>query len=246
MPHKQTTKTFSLSVLFALFLAIALCACTSQDGTDSAELRMDESTEILTESEETAEASDTEDLSGSWFGDYTGELGEVSIFEAQNENALNISFYLNDSLGSMYSNSAMELKPDGSAADEYLALCLDGGTLTVEALRTEFQKYAGIYEKPKTAEQSADNKIDNETALTLINNELSDRGWDTEALGLTLYYNEPTSVLTPSSVAGEAELRYVDAWIFLGEDSLFYAATVNGGEVYQYDMASGALMDMDE
>lgn len=182
-----------------------------------------------------------------WYGDYTGETGEVSISEAFGGNTVNVSLYLNDDIGSMYSNSGMELDPDGgSAEDEYLALYLDGDTLTVEPLNPEFEGYAGTYKRHQTTEQGKETEIGKEDALNLINDALADRGVDIEALGLALFYDEPEYVLTTLDFTDDVGPSYVDAWIFLGEDSFFYAVTVNGGQVCRYDMANGALMGIDD
>lgn len=83
-----------------------------------------------------------------WYGTYIGELGEVFISDTMSDNAVSVSIYLNDDIGSMYSCSGMDLTPDGSTAgDEYFALHLDGNTLTIEPLTPNYENYAGTYER---------------------------------------------------------------------------------------------------
>jgi hypothetical protein len=86
-----------------------------------------------------------------WYGSYFSETGsEIDISESIHDNCLEVSFYLNDEIGSMYSSGGIELSADGgSAADAYVMLRIDGDTVTVEALHDQFADYAGTYVREK-------------------------------------------------------------------------------------------------
>ncbi|MDR2502319.1 MAG: hypothetical protein LBC78_03615 [Oscillospiraceae bacterium] len=82
-----------------------------------------------------------------WYGSYFSETGaEIYVSKSILENRISVSLYLNDDIGSMYSSGGIKLSVDaGSAADDYIALRLDGDRVTVEALDQQFEGYAGIY-----------------------------------------------------------------------------------------------------
>jgi hypothetical protein len=89
----------------------------------------------------------------SWYGTYSGELGEVEITESIFDNSLSVSIYLNDDMGSMYSSSSLKLDYTGEfAQDDYIEIIFDGEYLTIVALDSEFENYAGDYVKQQTEE----------------------------------------------------------------------------------------------
>lgn len=98
--------------------------------------------------------------------------------------------------------------------------------------------------EPESSDISNAEIINAEDALTLLNDTLADqlaeRGIDIAVPGLTLYYDEPKRVET------EDYSGYVEAWIFLHEQLLFYAVTVDGSQVSGYDLINGQLYSLDE
>jgi hypothetical protein len=103
----------------------------------------------------TADVTDTssgealEDVLENWYGLYISETGaEIYISNSIIEKSISVSFNLYDEIGSMYSSGGIKVSiDDGSAADDYVMLSLDGDTLTVESLDEQFVDYAGRYER---------------------------------------------------------------------------------------------------
>lgn len=104
----------------------------------------------------------------------------------------------------------------------------------------EQEASVSIPEASDDIDGSAAEAIDSEDALDLLNNALESDGIDVAELDLTLYYDEPELVLT------QDYSEFIDAWIFIGNDTYFYAVTLDDGQLYRYDMVNGALMGIDE
>jgi hypothetical protein len=82
-----------------------------------------------------------------WYGNFTGELGEVFISSSIFDNTVDVSIYLNDEIGSMY-GAGLEFNPTGeTAADEHFILLLDSDTLTIEPISADYEHYAGVFER---------------------------------------------------------------------------------------------------